>query len=82
MFLVLLTVCTGIPQMALAQWGGSSYYSDYYYSEDVYSSSGDCGCGGSGGGWTSYIPYIGGCNNKIEVDDRLKVADPTVLAAK
>lgn len=71
MFFVIMTVCTGIPQMALAQWGGYSSYSDYsYYSEDYYSSGGDCGCSDSG--WLSYIPYIGGCNNKIEIDDRIK----------
>ena len=73
-------VCLFTPALAMAQWGGSSYYSDYsYYSED-YSSGGDCGCGDSG--WLSYIPYIGGCNNKIEIDDKFKIPDPAVLAAR
>ena len=71
MFFVVLTICTGIPQVALAQWGGyggGGYYSDY--EEYYYSESGDCACGDSG--WLSYIPYVGGCNNKIEVDDKPK----------
>lgn len=59
-----MLACLFTPTAAvLAQWGGSSFYEEEFYSE-TYTS--DCFCDG----WGSYLPSIGGCNySPIDIDD-------------